>query len=43
MVIVYYKGVLDECFPSLIEAEKHVEQELENDWSKNAEDYVYSL
>lgn len=43
MVIVYYKGVLDQCFGSLADAEKYVHERLENDWSKKAEDFSYSL
>lgn len=43
MVIVYYKGVLDQCFGSLADAERYVHGQLESDWSKKVEDFSYSL
>jgi len=43
MCVVYYKGVFDQTFASLIDAEKYVHDQLDNDWSKSEEDYAYSF
>lgn len=43
MVIVYYKGIFDQTFNSLPEAENYVHTNLENDWSQKEEDYAYGF
>ena len=43
MTIVYYKGIFDQTFNSLADAEQYVNLQIDSDWSKSADDYTYSF